>query len=134
MQVTIILMKDGEPVTEFTPGESYTIESAAYGSETVNIWVHATAGQLKAMQDPSFGEESHGDAAYCKKPDSASFSFIDMDAHEFGWTAPAGADCVTLSVAQAAGMLDHYHTATVRALDPALHNLYLAAQCRAAHS
>ena len=108
-----MLMKDGEAVTEFTPGEHYTIESAAY-VQIVNLWLHATAGTLSPM-NPDLGEATHALGDYCDEPESAAFSLEEAESHTFGWDAPDTADCVTFSVAQATGMLDNYHTATVRA-------------------
>jgi hypothetical protein len=36
--------KSGKPATEYEGGATYTLSSSAYGSEPVNIYIHATVG------------------------------------------------------------------------------------------
>lgn len=108
LQVTILVMDDGLPVTEFLPGEMYVIESPPYTSGATNCWMHASDGVINPM-DPA----THRQASSCMM---AAYSANPASAHVFQWTAPAVAACVTISVAQVMDSIDNYNTATVRGL------------------
>ena len=96
-----MLTSAGAAVTEFTPGEMYTIESPAYDTVLpTNMWVHTSAGIVTTSQ-----------ATACE---NAGFTLTAAAMHAFEWTAPATADCVTISVAQATGASDAYNTGMVR--------------------
>lgn len=109
MQVTIdITDSTGAAVTEFVPGEDFTITVPAFLPDAgipVNMWIHASAGTMAGRNDIT-----HTTAMACPE---AAFSQNPLDLHEFVWTAPAAGAPVTFSVAQAATPNDFYHTATV---------------------
>jgi hypothetical protein len=92
--------------TEFIPGGEHTIEVPAY-METVNVWIHASDGSFVAS--PPLTEQ----ASACTE---AAWTHDPAATHSFTWTAPSTDEAVTISIAQATGPTDFYHTATVRNL------------------
>lgn len=104
MQIAVTVTKDGAAVTEYTPGEIYDVEVAAYEG-SVNCWMHSSAGEV--MPD---NPETHAQAN-CPE---ASYSKAAAASHMFIWTAPDAAEPVTVSIAQAMGAGDNYKTNTVR--------------------
>ena len=107
MQVVIIVTQDGAAVTSFEAGGQYDIEVPAYSGSVAN-WIHASAGEL-APVDPDAAQT----ASTC--PEAAhSVGWDPAATHMYVWSAPATTEAVTISVAQAAGPHDNYHTATVR--------------------
>lgn len=106
MQITAeITDSTGTLVTEYMPGGQYTVTVGAYGP-AANMWIHSSAGTLAPSDDAT-----HKAAAAC--PEEAAFSSAPAEMHAFLWTAPATATPVTVSIAQAAGADDFYHTAVV---------------------
>lgn len=103
-EVTISILKDEAPVTEFTPGSIHTIQVPTYTTTPVNVWIHASVGTMGP------GSENSQSATSCSE---AAFSLNPATDHTFEWTAPDNATEVIFSVSEANGPLDPYQTITL---------------------
>lgn len=102
---------NGTPVAAFQQDMEYTISTPAYNGASTNAWLYVSDGAAAPVAEST----THQQAGACPQ---AAFSSLPQEKHTFEWTAPSTGDCVTVSVVQAAGSTDVYHTATVRPFPP----------------
>lgn len=107
IEVLRILQGGTETVTEFVPGEQYTLEIRLEDSsaQSTNMWVHASNGI--ADTHDTFTDSQ---ATTCEQ---AAYSLVPKPLHNFIWTAPQSTDCVNISVAMSGGASQAYKTSQV---------------------
>lgn len=127
LQVVVEFLANTTSITEYVPGQIYTVRSPAYARIT-NCWIHASDGVIQP-----FNASTHQTASTCLE---AAFSLQPAAVHEFLWTSTEAGGCVEFTVAQALGASDAYNAAAVRAPSTAhFGDLCVNSQCAiCAHS
>lgn len=102
--VVVEFLANTTSITEYVPGQIYTVRSPAYARIT-NCWIHASDGVIQP-----FNATTHQTASTCLE---AAFSLQPVAVHEFLWTSTEAGGCVEFTVAQAVGASDAYNAAAL---------------------